>query len=675
MRSLVLFVLSFWMGQGIIFAQVAINRDGSLPDSSAILDVKSTSSGILIPRMTATQRDSIVNPAAGLMVYVTSDSSFFYYTGVGWQKIGTGADDYDWVVTDSVMYSRIGGNVGIGTDSPEAKLDVSGAIKARANNTWFLRGGDDTEFRDINVANFVGIYGRQNPDRAGIRLGSDDSYIFGDNGNIGIGTTLPESKLDVNGSIIARANNTWFLRGGDDAEFRDINVADFVGIYGRQHPDKGGIRLGSDNSFIFGDDGHIGIGTITPTQTLDVNGQVRIRGGDPGTGKMLISDADGVGHWIDPSEPGSGCWSLKGNAGTNSSTNFIGTTDNQSLVIRTNNVRNIIITPKGQIETYGSGSSVLIGVRAGFNEDDQDNKNVFIGYYAGSSNTSGSYNTALGFRSLTSNIGGAYNVSVGSFALANNQNAHDNVAVGYYALGENRSGNRNTACGLLALKNNDGTLNTAFGYRALYNNRSGNFNTAIGSQSFDTGDNYSNSTAIGYEARPSGSNRVHVGNTSVSWIGGQVTWSTYSDRRIKENIREDVAGLDFIMRLRPVTYHLNIHKQNKLLHKQGSLGKKIDWPGKYDIEKIRFSGFIAQEVELAARESGYIFSGVQKDPDDSGLYSLSYAQFVVPLVKAVQEQQEQIKRQQQLIERQNQKIQALEKRIQALENNRNPQEE
>ena len=95
----------------------------------------------------------------------------------------------------------ISGFMGIGITSPGAKLDVNGAIIARANNTWFLRGGDDAEFRDINVANFVGIYGRQNSDRVGIRLGSDGSYIYGDNGNIGIGTTAPGEKLDVNGAM------------------------------------------------------------------------------------------------------------------------------------------------------------------------------------------------------------------------------------------------------------------------------------------------------------------------------------------------------------------------------------------------------------------------------------------------------------------------------------------
>jgi hypothetical protein len=56
-----------------------------------------------------------------------------------------------------------------------------------------------------------------------------------------------------------------------------------------------------------------------------------------------------------------------------------------------------------------------------------------------------------------------------------------------------------------------------------------------------------------------------------------------------------------------------------------------------DAEKVRHSGFIAQEVEKAAKESGYAFDGISIPKDENGNYSLDYATFVVPLVKAVQE--------------------------------------
>ena len=55
---------------------------------------------------------------------------------------------------------------------------------------------------------------------------------------------------------------------------------------------------------------------------------------------------------------------------------------------------------------------------------------------------------------------------------------------------------------------------------------------------------------------------------------------------------------------------------------------------------IRQSGFIAQEVEKAAKESGYDFNGVHKPANENDNYSIGYSLFVVPLVKAVQEQQQ-----------------------------------
>ena len=55
-----------------------------------------------------------------------------------------------------------------------------------------------------------------------------------------------------------------------------------------------------------------------------------------------------------------------------------------------------------------------------------------------------------------------------------------------------------------------------------------------------------------------------------------------------------------------------------------------------DKEKIIQSGFIAQEVEQAAKELGYDFSGVDAPKNDKDFYGLRYAEFTVPLVKAVQ---------------------------------------
>jgi uncharacterized protein (TIGR02145 family) len=109
---------------------VAVNKDGSAADGSAMLDVKATDGGILIPRMTATQRDAISSPATGLMVYVTDDNKFYYYDGTQWVTFSGGADG-DWTVNGNDMYSSVSGNVGIGTTTPDASaiLDVESSDK------------------------------------------------------------------------------------------------------------------------------------------------------------------------------------------------------------------------------------------------------------------------------------------------------------------------------------------------------------------------------------------------------------------------------------------------------------------------------------------------------------------------------------------------------------------
>jgi len=71
---------------------VSINEDGSMPNPSALLDIKSNKKGLLMPRMTKQERDSINNPAAGLMIYQTDDVlGFYYHSGTAWTPVHTGS--------------------------------------------------------------------------------------------------------------------------------------------------------------------------------------------------------------------------------------------------------------------------------------------------------------------------------------------------------------------------------------------------------------------------------------------------------------------------------------------------------------------------------------------------------------------------------------------------------
>jgi TPP-dependent indolepyruvate ferredoxin oxidoreductase alpha subunit len=118
------------------------------------------------------------------------------------------------------------------------------------------------------------------------------------------------------------------------------------------------------------------------------------------------------------------------------------------------------------------------------------------------------------------------------------------------------------------------------------------------------------------------------------------------------------------MALRPVTYNLdmdaiaNFHETPDSLRLEESERKAGE---------ILQTGFIAQEVELAAKKLGYDFSGVDAPKNDKDNYGLRYSEFVVPLVKAMQEQQTLIQSQLTIVEEQQTLIKKLEERITTLE--------
>jgi trimeric autotransporter adhesin len=300
------------------------------------------------------------------------------------------------------------------------------------------------------------------------------------------------------------------------------------------------------------------------------------------------------------------------------------------------------------------GNQALFGNATG-------NANTAVGYNALSGSSAIDSSTAVGAYALYNNVSGTGNVAIGNNALKNNISGRNNNAHGMNALKSNTSGSYNNAFGNkalssvtnttgnnafgdLALERNIGSGNTAFGDFSLRNIVAGINNTAIGSfaGSF-TGTGVNNITCVGNNSgfATTLSNQVNVGNTSVTLIAGQVSWSTYSDKRIKNDVQEDVPGLAFITKLKPVTYHLDIKKQEKIGNAGAPKSDRadVDYPEKYDIEKIKMTGFLAQDVEAAAKSINYDFSGVVAPKDGKGLYTVRYSEFVMPLVKAIQEQQ------------------------------------
>ncbi|MDB5202972.1 MAG: hypothetical protein JWQ27_2381 [Ferruginibacter sp.] len=361
---------------------------------------------------------------------------------------------------------------------------------------------------------------------------------------------------------------------------------------------------------------------------------------------LLVFDNDtnsfwfyGNSAWTQISTSNSG-WNLSGNTAT-SAGSFIGTTDNLPLRFKTNNQWSGEINPLTTNIFLGplSGNASVTGVA-----------NTAIGGSSLGNNTSGQFNVSFGINTMANNLSGSYNAAIGERVLQFNTGSY-NTGLGAEALRNNSNGTNNVAVGSFALYNNtQGFFNTAVGYNSLLNTAVGTTLTCLGYNADVNGEFYSNSTAIGASARVDASNKVRVGSTTVSSIGGQVGWSTFSDGRYKQQVKEDVPGLAFIRMLRPVTYTVDLAGLDQYfktsLHQQPSIKRE--------------SGFIAQEVEAAAQKNGFSFSGVDTPKNPDGLYALRYADFVVPLVKALQEQQA-------IIEAQQTKMNAMEKRLEKLE--------
>ncbi len=267
--------------------------------------------------------------------------------------------------------------------------------------------------------------------------------------------------------------------------------------------------------------------------------------------------------------------------------------------------------------------------------------NLAIGNYVMRFNNDGSDNTAVGDSSLLRNRDGMQNVALGKNSMIENQDGNNNVAIGAYA-SSLATGDNNTVIGSPAGEGQvAGDENTFVGYRAGWtaNSTSSSYLGSYAGPSGSTG--FTNSTGIGYSAITTANNQARIGNTVTS-IGGPVAWTTVSDGQFKVNVKENVKGLDFIMDLRPVTYNLDVYKVAEFLKEDERFEDGVP-QHMLDARASKFktvqTGFIAQEVEASAKKLGYDFSGVDAPKNENDYYGLRYAEFVVPLVKGMQEQQ------------------------------------
>jgi hypothetical protein len=287
MTKFILFLIFFL--PSVLYSQnVAINNDGSDPHHSALLDVSSTTKGVLFPRLTTFDRTSIPGPAIGLTVFDTDTNSYWVYRGDvngGWREILVDLDKV-WQLSGTHIYNLNNGNVGIGTNNPQEKLSVN----AVNPNIQLLNSNVSKGFLGVNNHDIsLGTYNNNTTGNLLLKTKGLDRIKIDENGLVGIGTTTGTAALNLNGT-----NPAFQIRNGDaDKGFLKINSDDL--ILGTNSGNLSGnlnFNTKDINRMLIEPNGDVGIGTSNPNSKLDVS-----TGNDGQVLRINAADQTFMGIW------------------------------------------------------------------------------------------------------------------------------------------------------------------------------------------------------------------------------------------------------------------------------------------------------------------------------------------------------------------------------------------
>lgn len=653
MKNLIISVILCLAGIAIM-GQNNIGINNPNPDPSAALDIYATNKGVLIPRMSTMQRMNIPSPANGLLVYDVNARSYWFYEAStsSWKMLINNGFNFILNDMDGDTYITLEEN----PDDDTARIYIAG-------NEKFRFGANGIEIVNTGNSIFIGEGAGENDDlndRNNIALGYETlhSNTTG-NSNVAIGTLALRSTADRN-NLVAVGDSALLNNG--------------IGASASQHATQNtavGAKSMYSNTI-----GHRNTTMGFYTMYFNTTGMRNLAMG----ATALYSNTEGNNNTASGNDAlfenttgnmntASGSQSLISNTiGNNNTANGF-----RALRYNTSGYSNVAIGTHALHNNMAKPNLVAVGDSALYNNGTgasgiEGKWNTAVGSKAMFSNTTGANNTGSGYMTLFSNIDGNDNSAYGCKSLYSNLHGSGNVAIGAAALYQNTSGNSNFAGGLESLfSNTSGTHNVAIGHEAMKPNISGSYNTAVGVFTSSQGTNLWGTVGIGFGATPTANDHVRIGNTSSSSIGGYANWTNLSDERFKKDVKENVPGLEFIKKLRPVTYKIEMDKLNGFL----GVSAKIDGDvflkdSKEQKGNVIQSGFIAQEVEKAANELGYAFSGIETPENDQSHYGIRYAEFVVPLVKGMQEQQEMIEVLNLMVQKQNEQIEELQTQIESL---------
>jgi hypothetical protein len=528
------------------------------PDASSIMELRSTSKGVLLPRLSTGQRDAITGLGAaqeGLLIYNSNTDLFNFWNGIAWvvvpapitgsftwfnESTATGASN-----TTSDMYRT--GTVGIGltnVDFVVSPLHVK-APSILANHTVTIDNDFAKSGLDINLSGTVsaGVTSGINIDNSNIgianKFGIYNALRGGGTGNIvGIRNWfLPTStyanyvtgtsnEIDITVGDGIHTGTSNILSGeGDGTHYGTTNNLSGIGVgikygtYNYINPTAGGIHYGLFSSVTKATGwagyflGRVYIGTNT------TNGY-NFPGVDGTANYVMQTDGSGQVSWANPASFGTpdADWFQEG---TTSPPTLI-TAD----IFRSGDVGIGITVPTARLHVNGTTIPFRVSIggveRMRFNNRTLELINTefgtFVGENAGIAVT-GLNNTAIGYNALDATTSGAGNVAIGSQALTTNTTLSNLVAIGFEALRANTTGTGNLAIGAAALDANTtginniaigestltsqttlGNYNVAIGYQALMDNTGGDGNIAIGNETLSNNTVTNHNIAIGSRA-------------------------------------------------------------------------------------------------------------------------------------------------------------------------------
>ena len=417
-------------------------------------------------------------------------------------------------LVDSGMY-EVNGNVGIATTNPLISLD------ARTGPFPQMGMAQTTDYLTFFASDQFGpaIYWDPAKD---MRFGKGGSGLYNpfgfveqmriksSNGNVGIGTQTPSSKLDVVGDINLSGN----LKSAGSAVLQ-------LGQLGANNIGLGRATLGLNTSGIFNT--ALGMNALQSNTTGNQN---------TATGFLSLgNNTTGVAN------------TANGNSALSANTtgNYNTAHGDHALYNNTTGVDNTA-TGQGALfsNTVGQDNTAN-GYLALMNTTSNANANTAIGAFSLQSNTTGSANTADGYQALMNNTLGTGNTSMGIYALLSNTTGNYNTAIGFSALGDLTSGHYNLAIG-------DG---------AGFNVSSGSNNIEIGTAGTALDNNIIRigSGQIAFFAAGVRGVTTNFNNAVPVLVDTQGQLGTVSSsRRFKEDIQDMGAASHDLMRLHPVTF-------------------------------------------------------------------------------------------------------------------------